>query len=380
MDNGVAALMVRSRAAETPLFEFVESSTCTLGLNVTNLTAALADAGEHVPSHDDGATVLLERLQHTLEVQVICTPNQIGALGDGCVTKADMHVELLIAVLEEAEKALSPFKAFCETHPTGPIAAACTILLPYLNNTALLQEFYNEVAWAEHIAPMIPNITACPVATAQTTRWLAVSRQANATLAESVPECTVAVVSLDALAAESLTVPPVSLGSGLAVNASVVLPPGSLWQLFAAQVATPDGQTALNEFQLHDCDGGRPIGGPLDARVKAFSNALRDYVDDAQGTGLDVQASSKYLLLAATQKGVDQTMNLSAMTLPVVRLIHFSLWSRHHPVCSCPSPRHPSVDQCALPEEHLYRMLVDALRPMLCPNTGFRPSASWCSW
>ena len=76
---------------------------------------------------------------------------------------------------------------------SGPLATACDVLLPYLNNSDAIREFYHEVAWVEHIAPMIPNITLCPVSTNQTARWLATSQQANRTLAESAVGCTVTV-------------------------------------------------------------------------------------------------------------------------------------------------------------------------------------------
>ena len=327
MDNGIAALMVQSRAGAgaaegspaLPLFDFVGNSTCTLGLNPTNVTAWVDSLAVTTAHRNVG-----RQQQATLDLRVVCTPHRPDALGAGCITKNDMHVQLLVTALEAAEKALPAFTALCDTHPTsGAVAKACDILLPYLNNTEAIREFYHEVAWAEHIAPMIPNITLCPVSTPQTARWLAVSRQANRTLAESATGCTVTVISLDTLDGESLPVPSVNL-SLFSVNATVALPPGSLWQLFAAQVATPDNRIALNEFQLRDCDGGQPIGGPLDARVKAFSDALRNVVSSAKtaaGGWLTVRGSSKYLLLAATQEGVDQTMNLSAMTLPVALVI-----------------------------------------------------------
>ena len=185
---------------------------------------------------------------------------------------------------------------------------------------------------------MIPNVTLCPVPNANTKAWLDVSAKASLTLTNSSPGCNVSVISLDTLGGQVLTAPPLGIqidpgpkgggnrngnGNGTAgveveVDVTTVLPAGSLWQLFGAQLASQDATMALAEYQLHDCDHGQPIGGPLDPTVVAFSDALQSAVaatKAAAGSALWVRVSSKSILFQATQAGVDQTMNLSAMTL-----------------------------------------------------------------
>lgn len=79
------------------------------------------------------------------------------------------------------------------------------------------------------------------------------SAVANRTLSESVPNCVVKSLGLNSIPGQAIKKSLTQMGS--TVNASVAIPPGTLWQLFGAQLVANENKKTIVEFQVRVFQG-----------------------------------------------------------------------------------------------------------------------------
>ncbi|CAE8712777.1 unnamed protein product [Polarella glacialis] len=264
------AFLVRS-ADGSALLDFVNRSTCTL--NHTVDTTAFPNVTIHIT----------------------CPPNDLAALGDGCITKSDLLIQ------------------------TAAIIANISSKLPLPSNVTqgILGLLNQEV----------PNITRCPIATAGslTADWLSFATSIGEHLGPQFPNCQSVAVSFASLPAvpfaKSFVVPVFSvakLDSNLSISMQAMLPKGELWELFENRFMSDSLTTSLLGVSTSSCDGHSVGADSLVAT--AISSELQVMADQATRS-LNVRLSSQTLMLAAIKTGVRSTMDASSLTLPVALLI-----------------------------------------------------------
>ena len=104
------------------------------------------------------------------------------------------------------------------------------------------------------------------------------------------------------------------------------LPSGEVWDLAQSRLVADGGKTSLVAVSVSECDGQDSLN-PVGDIAKNVSAKLQDAVDAAGAEAtpgrdlLDVRLSTQVLMLAAIRGGINETMDLSTMTLPIALLI-----------------------------------------------------------
>ena len=227
-------------------------------------------------------------------VGVVCKPLAADSLGGGCITKTDV-LKQLAAGIENATAKFSNLQNLSRKIVAG---------LPALTAS-------------------LPDIQLCPQRVPRarggeerslTDMMLGFAEEVNRTAAQRFPQCVTSTEAFSSLAAVRLadTLPVPELGANVTFDATI--PAGSLWGFGADQLLADGGATALVAVSL--------LGacGQSKADADELASVLQELAARAPA-GLRVRVSSVSLMLRSIQAGVSQTMNLSALTMPVALAI-----------------------------------------------------------
>jgi predicted RND superfamily exporter protein len=225
-------------------------------------------------------------LQHNLSGgQLTFACHNESALGGGCITKADF-VEGVVSTLRELLKGVMKPEEVAEVIQ-GQIVPS--------------------------IEQDMPDVTSCPeeVDGGITQKWLSLASKASSMLETSVPACKHTVLS-------PLTIEEQVSKSNFDGGMSIVtkIPAGTFWSLQQKQFVSSSLKHGIIGLQTHSCNGA-PIS-PESKVANELSAALKQV---EAPSGLVVKVSTLSLLMDATLEGIENSMFISTMTVPVALAI-----------------------------------------------------------
>lgn len=273
------ALLLKTRGG-SPFLEFANRSTCNLTRSYT-----------------------FDLANKSIAINYSC--HNESALGGGCVIKSDIAESVDRLIIDMTEKELGNIL---------PKAAVQKIQADFLKK-------------AQAALEQLPNSTLCPVAsrspelTADFFNFIAsVAKQTTVAL----PGLDTKVLSFAAIPSMNVskvaTVPVQALGTtlNLTVTFSAAIPAGLLWDAFQSQFMADGLSTALVATQMTALDGHQVL--PIGPDAHSISQALKDVAKDAPAS-IDAKVNTMGLLFESIQAGINNTMDMSTMTLPVALLI-----------------------------------------------------------
>lgn len=266
-DEPLGAALLAKSADGSAFLNFVNTSTCDLGKSID-------------PSAFPNVTM-----------SIFCKPKDQTVLGGGCIIKSDL--------ISQAEAMIQNMSSQLQT-PIPPD------VVEKLMGT---------------LSKIAPNITMCPVATGRLTEdFLTFSQRIDKAMASSFPTCSLNFQSLDSIPPTQLnktaafTVP--NLGN-ITLTIATTLPAGMLWELAKDSLLADSFSTALVGVLVTSCNGTA-----IDKAGKLANDIANQIAAIAvQESNMKVQVNSIPLMLAAVQAGIEKTMDLASLTLPVALLI-----------------------------------------------------------
>eukprot|EP00929_Paragymnodinium_shiwhaense_P067855 TRINITY_DN34100_c0_g1_i7.p1 TRINITY_DN34100_c0_g1~~TRINITY_DN34100_c0_g1_i7.p1 ORF type:complete len:351 (+),score=53.05 TRINITY_DN34100_c0_g1_i7:70-1122(+) len=174
-------------------------------------------------------------------------------------------------------------------------------------------------ALLEDLTTSLPNITECPVADGQTTDdFLEYMTNTIQALTAAYPQCKITGRSFNSL-------PPIGMhynkkldfnGTELDLNLGADIPGGELWQLLESQLLANGGSTSIMGVSVTGCDVVQ-----LDSKNAVEFATFMNTLASKAPSSLRVRASSQKLMMESIQEGINQTMDLSTLTMPIALAI-----------------------------------------------------------